>query len=378
MPPQPKPPTPIALELYVDGLNAPLDITHANDSRLFIAEAPGRIRIAKSQGNLLTTPFLDITSRVYGGLPSLLGFVFHPNYAVNGYFYVHYLYLTQGTNILRSRISRFQRSINPDIANPNSEFVIMEYAETFGTEHFGGDMHFGPDGYLYMISGDSNDAIRAQRFNSLLGKLLRIDVNGAPGVANAPDCDVSGRGNYRIPPGNAFTDSKLGQGCDEIYALGFRNPWNFSFDRLTGDIWLGDVGAETAEEIDFIPAGASGGLNLGWRCYEANGVYDLTGCNRSYLFPVLSLLHESDFSVMGGYVYRGKKYPQFKGQYFFTDFFNSSIRTLTGPRSKPIVNEVLTKGFVSSPVSFGEDNNGELYVVSYDGTVYRIIDPTVP
>jgi glucose/arabinose dehydrogenase len=282
----------------------------------------------------------------------------------------------------RSRISRFRRSAsNPDIADPASEVVLMEFAQPF-PNHNGGDLHFGPDGFLYIASGDGGSGgdplNNGQRVGTLLGKLLRIDVNGVPAAANGPDCGISPNRNYRIPVGNAFSDGKGGQGCDEIYALGLRNPWRFSFDRLTGGLWIADVGQVRVEEIDFIPASSSGGLNLGWRCYEGNLAFNTTGCNKAYLFPVYTYSHSvnGNCSVTGGYVYRGAAFPALAGKYFFTDFCNSAIRTLSGPLSAPTVVNVLPQGQVTTPSTFGENAAGELYVASLNGgIVYRIIKP---
>ena len=224
----------------------------------------------------------------------------------------------------------------------------------------------------------------AQGFGNLGGKLLRIDVDNIPDVTNGPDCDISGKRNYRIPSGNAFTNGK-GQGCDEIYALGLRNPWRFSFDRANGNIWIADVGADTNEEIDFIAAGTSGGINFGWPCYEGNldqaSNFQVTGCNRGYLFPIYAYGHErGPLSVTGGYVYRGKDFPDLRGKYIFASLgfgFPSSIMALSEPLTRPNVVELSLAGLLDFPTTFGEDFRGELYIAG-NGGIYKVRGSNLP
>jgi len=375
-PPPAPPPAEITLTEYASGFDNPVAIAHAGDDRLFIVEQAGRIRVIDSNGTPQAEAFLDIAAQVDdgGSEMGLLGLAFHPNYAGNGYFYVYYTF-DPGPGPDRSRVSRFTVSADPNRADSASERVLLEFEQPFAN-HNGGDLHFGPDGYLYIASGDGGSGgdpfDYAQTDGALLGKLLRINVDGVTG--NGPDCDLSGNSHYRIPPDNAFTDGPGGAGCDEIYAAGLRNPWRFSFDRLTGDLWIGDVGQNAFEEIDFAPAGAGGGLDFGWRCYEGNQPFDLSGCDGAYLFPVHDFAHaEGNCSVTGGFVYRGARYPVLAGRYFFTDFCNSAIRTLSGPLAAPSVTEVLPSGQVSAPAAFGEDAQGELYLASLsDGIIYRI------
>ncbi len=368
----------IQLEEYVTGLNAPVAVTHAGDQRLFIVERAGHIRIIDGNGNLLTTPFLDIVNRVDsdGSEMGLLGLAFHPNYATNGYFYVNYT-RDLGSGLDRSRVARFQVSVDPNIADENSELVIVEFEQPF-SNHNGGDVHFGPDGYLYIASGDGGSVGDPQDFaqnnNVLLGKLLRVDVDDAPGANDGPDCDISGNAHYRVLPGNAFNDGIGGQGCDEIYATGLRNPWRFSFDRQTGDLWIADVGQGDYEEIDFVISGAAGRLNFGWRCYEGNNIFNTSGCTGQYLFPLYVYSHAGgNCSVTGGFVYRGSEYPKLNGHYFFSDFCNTAIRALSGPSNNPVVSQVLPSNVINAPSTFGEDVNGELYIASLsDGRLYKI------
>jgi glucose/arabinose dehydrogenase len=380
-PPPPPPPPAGELEarMFATGLVSPVAIAHAGDERLFVVEQPGVIRIVEPDGSVRPMPFLDIRSRVDdgGSEMGLLGLAFHPDYASNGFFYVNYT-RDPGPGLDRTRIARFTVSANPDVANPLSEQVVMEFEQPFAN-HNGGDLHFGPDGLLYIGVGDGGDSgdplDNAQHPGRLLGKILRIDVDGVPGPGDGPDCDISGFANYRIPAGNAYTDGPGGAGCDEIFATGLRNPWRFSFDRLTGALWIGDVGQFSVEEIDYVAPGAGGGLNLGWRCYEGSAPFDLTGCSLDYLFPVHEYTHAGgNCSVTGGVVYRGEAFPVIAGQYFFSDFCHPSIRALSGPPGALTVREVLPAGVVAAPSAFGEDVSGELYLASLTtGTLYRLV-----
>ena len=381
-PPENNPPVgDIQLEEYVSGLISPVAVTHAGDSRLFVVERPGYIRVIEGNGNLLATPFLDIAGQVdsSSGEMGLLGLTFHPNYNTNGYFYVYYT-RDPGPGLDRTRVARFQASANPDVANPNSEVVIMEFEQPYAN-HNGGDLHFGPDGYLYIASGDGGSGgdpqNYGQRSDTLLGKILRIDVDAPPGENDGPDCEISGNANYRIPPSNAFNDGSGGQGCDEIYTTGLRNPWRFSFDKQTGDLWIADVGQNNFEEINFVLSGAAGGLNFGWRCYEGNSGFNLSGCTEEYFSPVHTFSHaDGNCSVTGGFVYRGSINPGLEGHYFFTDFCNTAIRTLSGPPGDRTLSQVLPAGEISTPSSFGEDVNGELYIVSLNGgRLYKVNGP---
>ena len=373
-PPPPPPPADAFLEPFVTGLQRPVVITHAGGSRLFVVEQAGRIRVI-SNGALLTTPFLNITGRVddTGNEQGLLGLAFHPNYASNGYFYVNYTYDPPGSGPDRTRISRFTRGSNPNVANPNSELVLMEFAQPF-SNHNGGDLHFGPGGYLYIASGDGGGSgdpqNNAQNPDSPLGKLLRIDVDRGGGT---PDCNLITANRYGIPPGNAYTDGDGGEGCDEIYALGLRNPWRIAFDSQTGDLWIADVGQNAREEINFVRAGTGAGLNFGWRCYEGDQVYNDAGCNDAYFAPLITTRHEDgNCSITGGRVYRGGAEPALAGRYFFTDFCRTAIRSIVFDNGRPVVENAIPGGAISQPVAFGEDVFGELYVASLSGTIYRI------
>jgi len=385
--PPPNPPAPatgdLEATLFASGLDRPVAIEHAGDDRLFVVERPGLIRVLEGDGTLLAQPFLDIQSQVKASASEqgLLGLAFHPDYANNGYFYVYYT-RDPGPGLDRTRVSRFRVSGNPDIADAGSELVLLEYEQPYAN-HNGGDIHFGPDGYLYIASGDGGSGgdpqDNGQTTTTLLGKLLRIDVDTAPSPGYAPDCDITGNGNYRIPAGNAFNDGAGGAGCDEVYILGLRNPWRFTFDALTGAMWIADVGQNAHEEVNYLPPGGNGGLNLGWRCYEGTAPYNTTDCNLVYLPPVHTYSHAtSGCSITGGRVYRSQSRPKFQGQYFFTDFCQGSIRALSGSPGDLAYRIALPAGELSAISTFGEDVNGDLYVAELNtGRIYRL-DPLRP
>ncbi|HMQ63683.1 MAG TPA: PQQ-dependent sugar dehydrogenase [Flavilitoribacter sp.] len=355
--------TKIALNVYAGGFTRPVDIVNAGDSRLFIVEQRGIIKIIDGNGQVLSTPFLDIDARVgsQGNEQGLLGLAFHPDYANNGFFYVNYT-----NNSGDTRISRFKVSAgNPNVADPNSEKVLLPVDQPY-SNHNAGDLTFGPDGYLYFGLGDGGSGgdpqNNGQTATAYLGKLLRIDVdNGDP---------------YAIPPTNPFKDTDFY--LDEIWATGLRNPWRFSFDRLTGDLWIGDVGQDAWEEIDFQPASSTGGENYGWRCYEGNHVYSMSGSfpDMSQLtFPVTEYSHSvGGCSVNGGFVYRGQAFPALYGKYIYSDYCSGRFWTLTPDGQGGWDNEEVLNGANNTFVSFGEDKDGELYVSALNGNVYRLVD----
>ncbi|MFN7117617.1 MAG: PQQ-dependent sugar dehydrogenase [Saprospiraceae bacterium] len=352
-----------SLEPYVSGLNEPVDIANAGDARLFIVEKRGIIRIIGENGQLLPTPFLDIDARVIAsrGEQGLLGLVFHPNYSQNGFFYVNYIN-NQGNTV----VSRFNVSNNNiNIADPNSELIILTIQQPF-SNHNGGKLAFGPDGFLYIGTGDGGSGgdpqNQSQTRNSLLGKMLRIDVNnGSP---------------YSIPTNNPFVNDTLTR--DEIWALGLRNPWRYSFDRLTGDLWIADVGQGNWEEINRTTANSPGGHNYGWRCYEGNANFNTNGCNNwdTYVFPIHVYRNDGTVtgcSVTGGYVYRGTRYPNLQGRYIYADYCSGRFWALTPGESGVWTNaDLLDTNY--NVVSFGEDQNGELYVAAVSpGAIYRVV-----
>lgn len=354
------------LEVFASGLNRPVNIKNAGDDRLFVAEQDGIIKIINASGTVNSTPFLDITTRVQssGNEEGLLGLAFHPDYATNGYFFVNYTRDIVGSSLDETVVSRFTRSsTNPSIADPNSELEIITYTQPF-SNHNGGELQFGPDGYLYISSGDGGSGgdpdNNSQNLGNLLGKLLRIDVNNST-MANP----------YAIPADNPFIGSP--SASDEIWAYGLRNPWKFSFDRMNGDIWIADVGQNAREEINRA-ALTDAGLNYGWRCYEGNATYNTSGCPSSstLTFPVAEYLQTMGrCSITGGYRYRGSMYPNFNGLYFFADVCTQEVGYIEDVGGSWAMT---FEDFSGSLVAFGEDINGELYICSLGGVVYRLID----
>lgn len=369
----------LSLEEFASGLSQPVGIMHAGDAsgRVFIIEQSGLIKVVKN-GTVNATPFLDLTSVIDNAAneQGLLGLAFHPDYANNGYFYVNYTRDPGPDNDLTT-VARYQVSAgNPDVANP-SETTILEIPQDAGN-HNGGDIHFGPDGFLYIAMGDgggSNDQYgHAQDIASLKGKMLRIDVDGAPAAGDVLCGLVQ---NYGIPASNPFADVA---GCDEIWSYGLRNPWRFSFDRLTGDIYIGDVGQNTWEEINLEPA-ATGGRNYGWSCRE--GQHDFAGGNEctgvSPTDPIIEYSHGPHCSVTGGYVYRGPS-SLFDGYYFYGDYCSDVVwLAVEGDSGWSATEWPLAAPTLNSISSFGEDEHGNLYIADRnDGKVYLVtFDPLI-
>ena len=350
----------ITIELFQNGFSSPVDLQNAGDDRLFVVEQGGRIKILQPNGTINPIPFLNIVSQVStGDEQGLLGLAFHPDYANNGYFYINYTKTNGNTRIARFSVD----PSDPDISHSGSEFTIIEYDQPY-SNHNGGAIAFGTDGYLYIASGDGGNGgdpqNRAQNTTLLLGKLLRIDV----------DNPSSGR-NYGIPADNPFAGSPVD--AEEIWAYGLRNPWRFSFDSSNQDIWIGDVGQQDVEEID--RAGSTeAGLNYGWRCYEGSAPYNLSNCPpmQDLTFPIAeysSSSGTSNCSITGGYVYRGSNYPTLDGLYFFADVCSGLIGTVDA-----LGNLIEWGNFGGSWVSFGVDVNEELYIVSISGSIYLIKD----
>ena len=356
----------VTLEPVVTGLTNPVDIAHAGDARLFIVQRGGVIRLLQPNGSLSPTPFLDITDRVNssGGEQGLLGMAFHPDYAMNGFFYVNYV---SGTGNGTTRISRFSVGANADVANPASEVILFSQSQP-QTNHNGGDLAFGPDGYLWFALGDGGGAgdpnNLAQNMTSAHGKMHRINVDGG-----LP---------YTIPADNPFATADPGVTLRSIWASGLRNPYRFSFDALTGDVWIGDVGQSAQEEIDFVPAGQHAGLDFGWRCYEGTADYNTAGCaGGSYTAPIFQHLHsDGSCSVIGGFVYRGNTYPSLYGKYIYTDYCHGRIHALTPNGSGGWIPSTLMATGSFGLASFGEDAAGGLYVCNTSsGVLSRIVEP---
>jgi glucose/arabinose dehydrogenase len=331
-------------------------LTHAGDDRLFVVEQPGRIRIIRDD-RLLDRPYLDIVEKVStsGNERGLLSVAFHPDYAANGQFFVNYTRQPDGATV----IERYTVSPNdPDRADDQSGKVTLVIAQP-EANHNGGQLQFGPDGYLYIGMGDGGGAGdrhgsigNGQDLKALLGKILRIDVTN--------------QDTYVIPATNPFGT--------EVWAYGLRNPWRFSFDRSTGDLYMADVGQNAYEEVNFQPASSSGGENYGWRIMEGTHCFDpRQGCDQSGLvLPVAEYSHDmGGCSVTGGYVYRGLTYPALQGVYFLGDYCSGIIWSLQRDGDQWQMTKLL--GSEVNISSFGEDVNGELYVVDHGGAIYQLV-----
>jgi glucose/arabinose dehydrogenase len=354
----------VHLTQIASGLDSPVFVTDAHDGsgRLFVVEQPGRIKIVKN-GVVQPTPFLDISDLVsHGTEQGLLGLAFHPNYRTNGLFYVDFTGLNGDTVIFRYKVS----PTDPNVALRSSATKILIVAQPYAN-HNGGMLAFGRDGDLYIGMGDGGSGgdpgNRAQSIGTMLGKILRINVNGSVGARH-----------YLIPSSNPYVGRA---GLDEIWSIGLRNPWRFSFDRSTGDLWIADVGQDRFEEVDRSLATSSGlspgrNLNYGWRVMEGGHCFNPpTGCNRSgKVMPVVEYSHSEGCSITGGYVYRGKRVPAISAHYVFADFCSGTIWMIprTGGLSTP--RGVLFRTTMSIS-SFGEDAAGELYVVDHAGAIYE-------
>lgn len=368
----------LSLAPFATGLSDPVSIANADDGygRLFIVEREGFIKIVQPGGSVLPTPFLDISDRVTaGGEMGLLGLAFHPEYRDNGTFYVNY---TSGTDADRqTRISRFNVTIDPNVADPDSEDILLTVVQP-ATNHNAGGIHFGPDGYLYIPLGDGgggNDTSNnAQTLTLALGKLVRIDVDNTG--ANLAECNnVGGSANYAIPASNPFVGSD--GVCDLIWAIGLRNPWRSSFDRLTGDFYMGDVGQGAWEEVDHQPADSTGGENYGWSCFEGNATNPSGGCQSGdvsvHTPPIFEFESTGNCSVINGYVYRGTQYPAMYSRYLVTDYCSGNFWDLvvddTGLFTPTMHTNLTTSGYVS----FGEADDCELYLANINnGTIFHI------
>jgi glucose/arabinose dehydrogenase len=358
------PPGTLALEPVISGLSAPLFLTAppGDTGRLFIVEQPGRIRIVK-HGVLLATPFLDLTDSVSTGTEQgLLGLAFYPDYATSGRFIISYTSPhgseTGGTSVL----ARYQVSGAPDVADPASGVTLLTLDQPY-SNHNGGMLAFGPDGYLYAGFGDGGgggDPLpTGQDRRDLLGSMLRLDV--------------SGNGAYTSPAGNPFDTSSVYR--HELWNYGLRNPWRFSFDRQTGDLYIADVGQGAREEIDVQPAASSGGENYGWNTMEGFSCYNAPTCDQTGMaLPVLDYGHGPACSVTGGYVYRGTRIPSLQGHYLYADYCGGWVRSFQWLGGQAMNQQNRTSlAPLHSITSFGEDAEGELYIIKQTGEVYRIV-----
>ncbi|MDK1080319.1 MAG: PQQ-dependent sugar dehydrogenase [Anaerolineae bacterium] len=336
-------------ETIITGLDRPVELRNANDGtgRLFVLEKEGRIQIIKD-GFLFPEPFLDIVSLVGSSSneQGLLGLAFHPSYVGNGYFYLYYT-----NNQGHAQIDRFTVTVDPDVADDGSRLPMLTINQPF-PNHNGGALAFGPDGYLYIGVGDGGSAAdpfnNGQDLDTLLGKLLRLDVDSAE--------------PYAIPPDNPFGN--------QIWAYGMRNPWRISFDTFTGDLFIGDVGQGEWEEIDFLPAGSPGGLNFGWKYFE--GAHPFSGTppeGLQLVDPVAEYDHSQGCSVTGGYVYRGSM-PEWNGIYFYGDYCTRTVWGLI--HSEAGWQNLILFGAGGNITSFGQDEFGEIFIATYGGQILRL------
>ncbi len=355
----------LIIEPLASGLTLPVGIVSAGDSRLFIVEKQGRIRIVQPDGQILEPPFLDIQDlvRAEDQEQGLLGLVFAPDDPTT--FYVNYINKAQQITIARYRTD----GQNPNLADRASAQTIFSQ-QKFYTNHNAGDMAFGPDGNLYAALGDGGsggdpDEV-TQDLSTYFGKILRINVTGVP--------------TYTIPGNNPFYLDNDPNTRPEIWAYGMRNPWRMTFDRATDNIFFGDVGEANWEEVNFLPITSTGGMNFGWDCYEGNELHEAEGCGPAtdYVAPIYAYPHVGQCtSVTGGYVYRGTQYPNLNGHYLFGDFCHGRLNSLM-PNGlggwTPITHTVT----ISFPAAFGQDPAGELYVAAvFDGIIYKIKDTSV-
>jgi glucose/arabinose dehydrogenase len=339
----------------------PTVVANAGDERLFVVEQAGKIWILKGEGSEAEKlPFLDITGLVEDGCEmGLLGLAFHPQYQQNGYFYIYYITDIEGA--LYARVARYKVSADPDVADADSEQILLQFTRYGSCIHNAGDLHFDPQGMLVISSGDGGYGL-SQDTHNFLGKLLRIDVdNQDPGK------------NYAVPNDNPFLEQDA---LDELWMLGLRNAWRFSFDSLSGDVYIADVGLNRWEEVNYSPANESGGQNFGWPLKEGFDCNDpAENCDPGGLTdPVYVYAHENDIceSITGGFVYRGQEMPSLWGVYVYADYCSGLISGLAkdgagGWRGWPLVQG---EQWITT---FGEDNQGELYFAARQtGKIYRL------
>jgi len=347
----------VSLTSVLQGLAAPMQVLHAGDGtgRIFIVQKPGSIRVFDKNFAALGT-FLTIPNITTSGERGLLSMAFHPDYKNNGYFFVYY------TNSLGNlEVARYRVSANPNVADTASKDTVITIPHPTFANHNGGQLHFGPDGYLYLTTGDGGSGgdpnNNAQNTNVLLGKMLRFNVNLSP----IPPF-------YSIPPGNPFGN--------EVFAYGLRNPFRWSFDKLNGDIWIGDVGQDSWEEINHRKYTVTTGANYGWRCYEGNNTFNTGGCGaiQNYVFPALTYpTPNPQGSITGGAVYRGETYLDLQGYYLGADFYTGTLFRI---RYDSITSTYDTSRQALSPTglsNFGETEDGEMYATCLNnGNLYRV------
>lgn len=350
----------IALASVVGGLASPVDMADPNDGLLFVVEQAGRVRVVRN-GQVEPTPLLDITDRVRCcGERGLLGIALPPSFSEKGYFYLNYT--TDVLGQLQTRISRFHLTADTDIADPESEQIVLVYDQPY-VNHNGGALAFGPDGFLYIGVGDGGSGgdpeNRAQNLSDILGKMVRIDV------------ETGNPTTYTVPASNPFVEQA--NVLPEIWAYGLRNPWRYSFDRQTGDLFIADVGQNAYEEIDFQSAASPGGENYGWRITEGTHCYNPNPCDKNGLtLPIWEYdRSQNDRSVTGGFVYRGAAYPALQAIYLYADYVSGRVWGLRFDGSGWENRLLLESGRNIS--SFGQDAAGEVYVIDHAGEILRVV-----
>ena len=347
-------------EVVVTGLDAPVFVTSApgDPSRLYVVEKAGRIRVVRD-GALMAQPFLDIAGATSsGGERGLLGMAFHPDFETNRVVFVNHTNLDGDTRVLRYTAS------SADQVDAASEQVVV-FVEQPYTNHNGGHLEFGPDGMLYIGLGDGGSGGdpdgHGQNRATLLGSMLRIDVSSLP---------------YSVPADNPFVGTA--GVAPETFAYGLRNPWRYSFDSATGDLWIGDVGQSRLDEISWATIADARGANFGWAIREGTRCYGADPCESAgLLMPIHEYGHDEGCSITGGYVYRGQAFPSLLGRYFYADFCDGWVRSFRrdGDRAIDHYDHTEDLGTIPSIVSFGQDYDNELYIVSLAGTVYRVTAP---
>ena len=365
-PPLPSGPDALELERIADALAAPVGIVNAGDGsgRLFVLEQAGRVRVIDPGGRLRAEPFVDISDRVLsGGERGLLGIAFHPDFGDNGRLFLHYSRAGDGATV----VSELRADAARRTAAPGNERILLTQAQPF-PNHNGGQLAFGPDGYLYLGLGDGGAAgdpfDNAQNTEVLLGKILRLDVDGAAAGGRA----------YAIPRDNPFAPEGVrpGDGRPEIWAYGLRNPWQFSFDPEGGDLYIADVGQEEWEEVNRQPGDSRGGENYGWDVMEGRHCFGREDCDQAgYVKPIAEYSHARGCSVTGGHVYRGTRQPELQGVYVFGDYCSGLIFTLQVDEGTRTPKVVLESNLAIS--AFGTDEDGEIYVAGIGGTVHRVV-----
>jgi glucose/arabinose dehydrogenase len=358
-------PDALALEPVVDGLDTPTGIVAPGDGsgQLHVLEQPGRIRVIERNGSLRAEPFVDLRSRILTGFErGLLGLAFHPDYARNRRLFVHYSRAGDGATV----VSELRAAADGRTADPASERVLLLVTQPFAN-HNGGQIAFGPDGYLYIGLGDGGSGGdpygNGQNTNVLLGKILRIDV----------DTDPAPGGTYAIPSDNPFAPGGVrpGGGAPEVWAYGLRNPWQFSFDPEEGALYIGDVGQGRWEEVNRQPADSRGGENYGWAVMEGRHCF-VADCDQApYVKPIAEYSHDLGCSITGGHVYRGTRQPELVGIYVFGDYCSGRVFTLQVDEGTVHPKEVLESGL--SITAFGVGEDGEIYMAHAGGSIHRVV-----